>query len=106
VFHTYVGPFGPYNEHYVRDVAAFELPLGLLLLAALRWPSWRLPALAFATAHWALHALSHLLDIARATPGLLVGVLDFVAISLGTAVLGWALVRTARTSKESREEDR
>src|SRR6516162_2429538 len=61
-FWATLGAFGPRNDHYIFDNASFELPLGLLLLAALRWRSWRVPALSFATAHWALHALSHLVD--------------------------------------------
>jgi hypothetical protein len=61
-FFVTLGAFGPRNDHYIFDNASFELPLGLLLLAAVRWRSWRVPALSFATAHWALHALSHFVD--------------------------------------------
>jgi hypothetical protein len=35
---TWVAPHGPYNEHLVRDVGAFELGIAVLLLAA----AWRL----------------------------------------------------------------
>ncbi len=52
VFFDTLGAFGTRNNHYIFDNASFELPLGLLLLAALRWSAWRVPALAFATAHW------------------------------------------------------
>src|SRR4051812_49632491 len=61
-FFDTLGAFGGRNDHYIFDNATFEVPQGLLLLAAVRWTSWRVPALAFATVHWALHALSHLID--------------------------------------------
>src|SRR5690242_21298058 len=57
-----LGTFGVRNDHYIFDNATFEIPQGLLLLAAVRRVSWRVPALAFATLHWALHSLSHIID--------------------------------------------
>ena len=45
-FFDTLGAFGARNTHYIFDNASFELPLGLLLLAAMRWPTWRVPALA------------------------------------------------------------
>jgi hypothetical protein len=89
-FFDTLGAFGPRNGHYIFDNASFELPLGLLLLAALRWPTWRVPALAFATLHWALHALSHIVDTGHAD-GRLVGLLEFVGLALGTILLAVAL---------------
>jgi peptidoglycan/LPS O-acetylase OafA/YrhL len=88
-FWATLGAFGPRNDHYIFDNASFELPLGLLLLAALRWRSWRVPALAFATAHWALHALSHLVDTNHAD-GQIVGWLEFAGLAVGTVVLAFA----------------
>jgi hypothetical protein len=61
-FFDTLGTFGVRNDHYIFDNATFEIPQGLMLLAAIRWPSWRVPALSFATLHWALHALSHTID--------------------------------------------
>jgi hypothetical protein len=61
-FFDTLGTFGVRNDHYIVDNATFEIPQGLLLLAAVRRVSWRVPALAFATAHWALHSLSHVID--------------------------------------------
>lgn len=37
-FFDTLGAFGTRNDHYIFDNATFELPLGLLLLAAVRWP--------------------------------------------------------------------
>jgi hypothetical protein len=100
VFFDLLGPFGPRNEHYVLDVAAFELPLGAMLLAAVRLQSWRVPALAFATGHWALHALNHLVDIGAADPRW-VGVFDFFALTAGAVALGWLLSHALRAERWS-----
>lgn len=89
-FFDSLGAFGAFNKHYIFDNASFELPLGLLLLAGLRWPSWRVPALAFATAHWALHALSHLIDTQHRA-GATVGWLEFVGLAMSTLWLAVAL---------------
>jgi hypothetical protein len=85
-----VGGFGPRNGHYIFDLAAFELPLGLLYLAAIRWPGWRAPTLAFATIHYVLHAISHLIDIDNANRPW-VGTFDFLVIAIGIAIhaLAW-----------------
>ena len=89
-FFDTVGGFGPRNGHYVFDTAAFELPLGLLYLAAIRWPSWRVPVLAFATAHYVMHAISHLIDVNTANIHW-VGVFDFVVIVVGLVIHALAL---------------
>lgn len=89
-FFDTVGGFGARNEHYIFDTAAFELLLGLLYLAAIRWPGWRVPVLAFATLHYLLHAISHLIDIDNANTDW-VGVFDFVVIAIGTVIHAVAL---------------
>ena len=90
LFFETLGAFGVRNDHYIFDVASFELPLGLMLLAAVRWPTWRVPALAFATAHWALHALSHIVDTEHAS-GTAIGLLEFLGLAVGTALLAVGL---------------
>lgn len=97
-FYEVLGPFGERNDHYVRDVATFEVPLGAALLAAVRLRTWRAPVLAFATLHWTLHAVNHLVDIGAAAT-VWVGVADFVLLTAGAAVLGWLLVRALRAQR-------
>lgn len=97
-FFDTLGAFGPRNDHYIFDNASFELPLGLLLLAAVRWPTWRTPALVMATLHWALHSLSHIIDTGHAD-GRLVGLLEFVGLALGTILLIVALRRSVIADK-------
>jgi hypothetical protein len=89
-FFDTAGGFGTRNSHYIFDNATFELPFGLLYLAALKWPSWRVPALAFATVHYLLHAVSHLIDINNANTHW-IGVFDFVVIAIGTVIHALAL---------------
>ncbi|MBU9767114.1 hypothetical protein FR943_25190 [Mycobacterium sp. TNTM28] len=89
-FYDTIGAFGTRNDHYIFDNASFELPLGLMMLAAFQWPSWRVPTLAFATAHWALHSLSHLIDTDHAA-GNWVGWLEAGGLVLTTVLLAIAL---------------
>jgi hypothetical protein len=90
LFFDTLGTFGVRNDHYIFDNASFELPLGLLMLAAVRLRSWRVPTLAFATAHWALHAVSHLVDTDHAA-GTWVGVLEAAGLVCTTVLLAIAL---------------
>lgn len=85
-----VGGFGIRNDHYIFDLAGFELPLGLMYLAAIKRPGWRIPTLVFATAHYVLHAISHVIDIGNAATAW-VGVFDFIMIAVGLLVHAIAL---------------
>jgi hypothetical protein len=89
-FFDTLGNFGARNDHYIFDNASFELPLGLMMLAAARWRSWRIPALAFATLHWGLHALSHIIDPHHAA-GDSIGWLEAAGLVVTTALLTIAL---------------
>ena len=85
-FFESLGAFGIRNDHYIFDAASFELPMGLLLWAAIWLQSWRRPALIYATAHWALHAVSHGIDTDHAD-GQAVGLAEFGGLVLGTTAL-------------------
>lgn len=85
-----LGAFGVRNDHYIFDNATFEIPQGLLLLAAVRRPSWRVPALVFATLHWALHAVSHIADPHHGA-GDLYGWLEAAGLVATTVILAIAL---------------
>jgi hypothetical protein len=88
-----LGNFGVRNDHYIFDVAAFELPLGLMLLAAVKWRSWQVPALAFATLHWGLHAISHIVDPHHGA-GDWIGWLEAGGLVVTTLILAIALRAT------------
>lgn len=96
-FHDAVGPFGAANDHYVRDVATWTIALGVVLLLAVRRPSWRVPVLAFAALQYLLHTVNHLLDVGDADPAWL-GPFDAVTLAALSAVLLWLLHTAARTA--------
>lgn len=97
-FFDTLGDFGVRNDHYIFDNATFELPLGLMLLAAVKWPSWRVPALAFATLHWGLHALNHIVDPHHGA-GDWIGWLEGGGLVGTTAILAVALRATVATER-------
>ena len=99
-FFDTLGSFGVRNDHYIFDNASFELPLGLLMLAAARWPSWRVPALAFAALHWGLHAVSHLVDPHHGA-GEWVGWLEAGGLVVTTAILAIALRHSITAQRRS-----
>ena len=98
-FYTAIGPFGPYNAHYARDVATFELAIGISLLVAIARPSWRVPVLGVAALQFALHSLNHLLDIGNAHP-VWTGYLDFASLAIATVALV-LLMRVAALERDS-----
>jgi hypothetical protein len=89
-FHDEIGPYGARNDHYMGDLATWYLALGAVLLVAIRRPSWRLPALAFAFIQSALHSVNHLIDVSEADPSWL-GPANFVSLLLTTALLAWMI---------------
>ena len=96
-FYERVGPFGPENTHYILDSASWELALGGALVASYRVVGWRVAVLAFAALQSGLHTLNHLIDIDEADPGW-IGVFDFIALAIATALLAWLLTRARRTA--------
>ena len=97
-FFDTLGTFGTRNDHYIFDNSTFEVPQGLMLLAAVRWHGWRTPALAFATLHWALHAISHLIDPHHGA-GDWIGWLEAGGLVLTTGILAIALRASVITDR-------
>jgi hypothetical protein len=89
-FYKAIGPFGPYNEHYIRDTATFNAALGAGFAVALVRSAWRVPVLAVTTVQFALHTLNHLLDVGDAHPAW-TGWFDFLSLGAATLVLAWLL---------------
>ena len=98
-FYDAVGPFGPYNDHYIRDAAAAMVgSLGLAMAIAVFRASWRVGVLGYALLQFAFHAVNHLVDIGDADPES-VGVVDFVTLTIGALTLGWLFARAVREER-------
>ena len=98
-FYDAIGPFAPYNEHYVRDAAAAMVgSLGVAMAIAVFKRPWRVGVLGYAVLHSLFHAINHLVDIGDADPES-VGVVDFVMLAAATATLGWLLARAIREER-------
>ena len=97
-FFDAIGGFGPFNDHYVRDVSTFYLALGAGLVVAWRRPAWRVPVLAVAALQYAFHVVNHVVDVGDAEPGW-VGPVDAIALALGTAA--FALLLAASSQRRS-----
>jgi hypothetical protein len=92
-FYSALANFGPENHHDLRDMAAFYLASGIVLIVAVARPSWRAPALALVGLQFALHALNHVLDIGNSDPGW-VGPFDVLTLVGGALFIG-ALYRAS-----------
>src|SRR4051812_45436540 len=79
-FFDVVGPFGARNDHYIRDMASWELALAVGAALAVRHVRWRVPVLALATTHFALHALNHAVDVGQSDPSW-VGPADLLSLA-------------------------
>ncbi len=97
-FFEQVGPYGARNDHYIRDMASWELALAAVAFLAARRPAWRIPVLGFALVHYALHAVNHVLDLGEAEPRWL-GPANLASIVLGAALLAVLLRRAAAAER-------
>jgi hypothetical protein len=98
-FYDTVGPFGAYNDHYIRDAAAaMQGSLGVAMAIAVFRRRWRVGVLGYATLHFLFHSINHLVDIGDADPES-VGVFDFVSLAIGALTLGWLLARAVREDR-------
>src|SRR5918912_3430824 len=78
-FYDVLGPFGPFNSHYTRDVGTLTLALGVAFGVAYRWPAWRVGVVGYAFLQYLFHDVNHLVDIGDADPERM-GPIDFVAL--------------------------
>lgn len=61
-FFEHIGYFPPFNRHFLGDLGAFILPLGIALLWAARQPAAHRLTIGLAAAASLLHALNHAFD--------------------------------------------
>ena len=91
-FYDAVATFEPYNEHFVHDIGAFQIGIGVALAAAV----WRrsdalFAALAGATAGGAFHTAAHFMD--HDLGGQDTDVFVFGLVTVLTAAGAWMRVR-------------
>ncbi len=97
-FFDTLATFGVYNEHFQYDLAAFEAGIGLALLAAAKWTSLRVGAVATAFAVTTFHAVNHWFDINAANDGShadLFGAVSLTGLAIAT---GWLLLAVRPTA--------
>lgn len=87
-----IAPFAPFNGHFLADIGAFNLPLGVALLLCARAPERQRTLLGLALLGNLAHAASHLRDAGLhfrdggpGLPGLLLTLLPAAAL---LAILG------------------
>ena len=87
-FFDAIGNFSPFNRHYMGDVGAFLLPIGVGLLIAVRDPIRHRSLIGVAAAGSLLHTLNHLYDDFLAGQA----AIHFVKETLPLLVLGVLLI--------------
>ncbi len=98
--------YGPADSHFLRDIATFQLGIGIALLAAVGRPAWRAPVLFAALAQSALHTVNHLIDIGETDPGWQ-GPFNFVSLLVLTiALAGLMLSAAAQQRGDARDSPR
>jgi hypothetical protein len=62
-FYDAIGTFPPRNDHFIGEVGAYYVALGVTFVAAARRATWRGGVLLLAVVQYALHLGAHLYDI-------------------------------------------
>jgi hypothetical protein len=87
-FFDLIGHYGIENSHYVGDVGAFMLGLGVAVGIAIVRPGWRAPVLWLGALWCGFHAINHAFDTGEArSEGR--GWSDTVLIALGALLSAW-----------------
>ena len=97
-FFDNVGAFGARSDHYLRDLATWELALGVATAIAIRRPSWRVPVLTFAVIQFAFHTVNHIADASKAHASTN-GWGDAIELAIGGAFLAWLLAAAIRQER-------
>jgi len=87
-FFDEIGRYGVENSHYVGDVGAFMLALGVALAIAVVRPAWRAPLLWLGALWYGFHAINHAFDTGEAKSDAR-GWSDTLLIALGAILSAW-----------------
>ena len=91
-----VPDFGPFNEHFVRDIGGVFLTFGIALLWAAARPALRFPLVAVTALFFGFHAAFHVYDTARGFVDATHWWIDFPGVYLPALVLAGAALWLAR----------
>jgi hypothetical protein len=80
---------GSYNHHFVRDIGAVYMTIGLGLLIGLRITRFLQPALMFSACWLFLHAIVHLWDVAASRLPIEHLMMDFPGVFLPPIIFGY-----------------
>jgi uncharacterized protein YjeT (DUF2065 family) len=94
-FYAQIAGYPPRNDHFLRDLGAFQIGLGAVALLAWLRPAMRAPVLAILALHYALHTVSHVVDLGDSDPAWQ-GPAALAVQALATAVLAALAVRELR----------
>ena len=95
-FYDAIAGYAPENSHFIRDLGTWQIALGLLALVAWRRPALRVPALGILAVQYALHTVSHVIDVDATDPSWQ-GPASLVAQAIGAVVLTALFVRESRS---------
>ena len=95
-FYDVLAGFPPENSHFLRDLGSWQIALGLLALLAWRRPALRAPVLAILALQFALHTVSHAIDVNDSDPAWQ-GPFALVAEAIGAVVLTALAIKESRT---------
>ena len=91
-FYDALAGYPPENDHFIRDLGSWQIALGAAALFAARRPAWRTPMLAILALQYALHTVSHVVDVGDTDPAWQ-GPFALVVQLAGVAVLGGLFLR-------------
>jgi hypothetical protein len=81
-FYDHVGPFGPYNAHYLGDAAAFQAGIAIPLIASAWIVPLRAGTLAVGLAAVSFHAINHWIDVNNANGGSNADISDAILLTI------------------------
>ena len=87
-FYDQVATFPPYNLHFIHDIGAFQIGLGVALVLGLLGWTGLATALGGAAAGAVVHAVSHVID--RDLGGKATDPVLFVVLALVLAAAAWS----------------
>ena len=96
-FYRELAPFEPYNRHFVHDIGAFQIGIGVALVLAAWWSDAKLIVLTGAASGAAAHLVSHIVDSDHGGNDTDIPVFAIVAaVLLVTAAARWISARAQR----------